>query len=505
MPDAATVLICGAGPAGLFAACELFRHGVRSRVIERRDAPHHEARGTALQPATLEMLGRAGLVEAFLRAGICIRHIQLLGPGLREIVSENFADAGSIYGFQCSLPQWRTEAILREHLHRLGVSVEFGTEVMSIEDDPAGLRVTLETGGKTETVSTPYVLGAGGGRSITRHSMQEHLAGETYSGRYIVADAKVRLRPPPETGRLILGAGGFVLLSPLPDDRRLIFVNRDEADVGDELPTADDLGALLNARAGAEVGLHDVQWVSYFRMHKRFVGRLSDGRRFLLGDAAHLSSPLGGEGLNAALTDAGDIAWKLGLVMRGAARPALLESYVTERELADRHALEVSDEVHQLVMGLVATYAGGGTPCVPPENRMQKLAGLRRRLMLDVSYAGSPIVGPSGAPCIGPPPGERFPARYRLSGVSHHLIVSGEAPGIDRFQARWGALVSVVDAGGLGLDATETGVPERGALLVRPDGFIGFCAVRADADAMEALDAHLASYLVPGQPRARGC
>ena len=223
---APTVLIVGTGPAGLFAACELIRHGVKPRVVERRLAPHGETRGTALQPAVLEILDRAGLIEPFLRAGVPIRHIQLLGPGLREIVTANFANVGCEYEFQCSLPQWRTEAILREHLQSLGLEIEFGKEVTLIEDDPAGLRVTLDTGGRTEVVTAAYVLGAGGGHSVTRHSMQEHLAGETYGGRYVVADVKVSLPCPPECGRVIVGPTGFGLFSPLPDDRWLIFVNR---------------------------------------------------------------------------------------------------------------------------------------------------------------------------------------------------------------------------------------------------------------------------------------
>ena len=286
---APTVLIVGTGPAGLFAACELIRHGVKPRVVERRLAPHGETRGTALQPAVLEILDRAGLIEPFLRASVRIRHIQLLGPGLREIVTANFADTGCEYEFQCGLPQWRTEAILREHLESLGLEIEFGKEVTLIEDDPAGLRVTLDTGGRTEVVTAAYVLGAGGGHSVTRHSMQEHLAGETYGGRYVVADVKVSLPCPPECGRVIVGPTGFGLFSPLPDDRWLIFVNRDKADTRSELPTAAELGALLNARIGVDVGLRDLRWVSYFKMHKRAVERVSDGRRRPIGNAARRS------------------------------------------------------------------------------------------------------------------------------------------------------------------------------------------------------------------------
>lgn len=493
----ADVLIVGSGPAGLFAACEFVRHGVKPRVVERRLAPHHEARGTALQPATLDIIDRAGLIEPFLRAGVRIRQVQLLGPGLQEISTTKFVGIGCKYEFQCSQPQWQTETILRDHLQSLGVSIEYGTEVKSIEDDPAGLRVTLETGGRTESFTAAYVLGAGGAHSVTRHSMQEHLDGETYDGRFIVADAKVRLPCPPECGRVIVGPTGFALFSPLPGDHWLIFVNRNETDTRPELPTAEELGALLNARIGVDLGLHDLRWVSYFKMHKRAAERLTDGRRFLLGDAAHLSSPLGGEGLNAAFMDAADIAWKLALVIRGKARPSLLDSFAAERGIADHHVLEVSDEVHSFVMNFIAMCDGGSAPALPPTDPAEDMAAARRRSMLDISYAGSALVGQAGGADDGLLPGTRFPACHFLSGTCHHLIAFGETPRLDYLRARWGKLVSIVDASTAQFDAIVAGVPNGGAILVRPDGFVGFRADPADEKTMNALDAHLATYLIP--------
>jgi 2-polyprenyl-6-methoxyphenol hydroxylase-like FAD-dependent oxidoreductase len=495
--SAPSALIIGSGPAGLFAACELVRQGVKPRIVEKRLAPHHETRGTALQPAVLEIIDRAGLIEPFIRAGVHIKHSQLLGPGMRQIASADFGGIGCRYEFQCSQPQWRTEQILRDHLAERGVKVEYGAEVTAINPDPEIVQVTLDIGGRTEVVKSRYILGAGGARSITRHSMQEHLVGETYGGQYVVGDVKLGLAIPQETARIFVGPIGFVLCAPLPEDRWLIFVSRDMADRRSDLPSAAELGAMVNARVSADVGLSDLRWVSYFKMHRREAESLGDGRRFLLGDAGHMSSPLGGEGINAAFMDGADIAWKLALVLRGVARPSLLDTYAIERGIADRHALEVSNDIHARIVELVALFAAGGTPEVEPSAAEEIVAVARKRSMLDVSYAGSPLVGEAGAGYGNPAPGERFAASLRLKGERFHLLVFGEAPGLDKVRARWDGLVTIVDGSAERFDRVEAGAPDGGAVLIRPDGFIGFRAAPANAATMAALDAHLARYFIP--------
>jgi 6-methylpretetramide 4-monooxygenase / 4-hydroxy-6-methylpretetramide 12a-monooxygenase len=219
-----------------------------------------------------------------------------------------------------------------------------------------------------------------------------------------------------------------------------------------------------------------------------------------MGDAAHLSSPIGGEGLNSALMDAADIAWKLALVVRGEALRSLLDAYAIERQLADRHVLEVSDMLHRGALALAAA----ATAPAPPPDPARILALARARAMLDVSYAGSPLVGehpgtdaapPGSLP--GPRPGERFPERIRLTGTRHALLLFGAGAPPDPFRRRWRDLVAMEDAAGF--DAARSGVPAGGALLVRPDGFIGYRLAQAGEAGFAALDAHLASYLAPAR------
>ena len=492
----------GAGPSGLFAALELARHGVRARVVEREPKPHRQARATAFQPATLEILAAAGVLDSVLASSVHLHGARMYDAELHQVGELSFEGVGCRWEFQCSLPQWRTEEILEERLVKLGGEVERGITVNSLGVRENGVDVSLKRAdGATETVEAEWVVGAGGAHSITRRSMGESLIGESYRGTSLVADVQVNCGLPRDAAAFIAGVEGFVMIAPLPGDRWITFVGDLDADEVDRFESGASVSAVervIQRRASAAVHVDDVDWAATFRMHRRLVTQLAGGRRFLLGDAGHLSSPFGGEGMNSGTHDAQNLAWKLALHLHGRGRPELVDSFASERFAADRHVLQVADRLHEAVYAAIES-ARTGIP--RPARSPDEAAELARaRAMLDMSYAGSPIVGEyrgeGDAGATRPHPGEQYPDRAALTATGHHLLLFGDVdePALARLDRRWRGLVDVSRATG---DPARAGSSSDGAVLVRPDGYIGFRSIPADAKGLEALDTHLDTHLVP--------
>jgi 2-polyprenyl-6-methoxyphenol hydroxylase-like FAD-dependent oxidoreductase len=493
------VLIIGAGPSGLFAAAELARHGVKARLVEQDLQPHRQARATAIQPGTLEILDSVGLLPPFLAASERVHCSRLYGPQMCVVGSMTHDGLGCSCEFQCSLPQYETQRILEEHLVSLGGAVERGVAATQVENDSDGVAVQLaHADGKVETIRPRIVIGAGGAHSVTRHSMSEPLEGTTYRGNFLVADIAMPAPFPRREAGVICGPNGLLLLAPLPGGRWISFQDLEESI---DAVSAEEVLARVELRLGTKYRPTDVSWHAPFRMHRRIVSRLADGRRFLIGDAAHLSSPFGGEGLNAGLHDGHDLAWKLALVLRGYASRALLDGYMIERRMADHHVLAVSDQVHHSIVD-VAKAARERREIEPAVVDPIAAALVRNsRAMIDVDYWGSPLVvdyGSGAATAKGPRPGQWYPDWARFGGTSHRVLVFGESAERDSFatmERRWSGLAEF--AHNPSVDPVRAGLPAGGVVLIRPDGHIGFRFPSADAEAFAALDRHLGSYLTP--------
>jgi 2-polyprenyl-6-methoxyphenol hydroxylase-like FAD-dependent oxidoreductase len=493
------VLIIGAGPSGLFAASELARHGVDVRLIDQETRPHHEARATAIQPGTLEILDSVGLLPPFLEAAEHVHRVRVYGPDMSELSALDFEGIDCRCEFQCSLPQYETQRILEGHLASLGGVVERGVTATKVEADANDLSVELtHADGSVESVHPDVVIGAGGAHSVTRHSMSSPLEGTTYQGHFLVADIEMQAPVPRDQGSFFCGPEGMMLLAPLPGGRWLTFQDLEE---GVQSVSAEDVVARTEARMGGRSRPTDVAWFSPFRMHRRIVSRLSEGRRFLIGDAAHLSSPFGGEGLNSGLHDGYDLAWKLALVLRGHALPSLLDDYALERQIADRHVLDVSDDVHTGIIGIADAVREGREPPAAAADPVATALLRNSRVMIDFDYVGSPLIadyGGDGAETAEPHPGQRYPDWTLFGGMAHHVLVFGpvaDAASLARLSRRWSELVNVSQDPGV--DPARAGVPRGGVVLVRPDGHIGFRSLSVDAGAIAALDRHLSSYLTP--------
>jgi 6-methylpretetramide 4-monooxygenase / 4-hydroxy-6-methylpretetramide 12a-monooxygenase len=492
------VLIVGAGPSGLFAAAELIRHGVRARLIERETRPHHEARATTIQAGTLEILDSVGLLPPFIESAEHVRCARILGSDMAELRTTSFDGIDCRCQFQCVLPQFETERILEQYLVSQGGSVERGVTATKMEVHADDVLVELLLAdGRVEPVHPSIIIGAGGAHSVTRASMNELLEGATYEGHFLVADIAMRAPLPRDECSIICGPDGLILLSPLPDGRWISFQDLEETE-----PTVstEDIIARIEVRLGARCRPTDVAWFSPFRMHRRIVSRLTDGRRFLIGDAAHLSSAFGGEGLNAGLHDAYDLAWKLALVSRGKARRSLLQDYAVERLIADRHTLDVSDQVHSGIVGISETVRQRRQVPAAVTNPFAEALQRNARAMIDIDYAGSPLVTDyqeSGTVSAEPHPGQRYPDWTRFGGTFHHLLVFGPVAEVERLAQmgrRWSKCVKV--SCNPDVDPARAGIPTGGIVLIRPDGHIGFRSSSADAAALSALDRHLSSYLI---------
>ncbi len=500
MSERPKALIVGAGPTGLVMAHELARDGIQCRLIDK--APHRamESRAIAIHSRTVETFELMGLADAFLGAGHRITGVNMHGES-GPIAHAAFGMLDTRYPFVLGVPQDETERILGERLLRLGVQVERNSELISLAQRESGVSVRLRNGDRVEEVETDWLLGCDGAHSTVREQLGISFSGATYPELFVLADVKVAGDLDHAEAQVWLQREGALAFFPLPEDRWRLIITNSPPDWHDE-PSLAQCQALVDERGLDHLRLGDPRWTSVFRIHRREAARFRQDRVFLLGDAAHIHSPVGGQGMNMGIQDAFNLARKLSLVLRGEGNPQLLDSFEAERKPIDEAVIRQTDRGTRLI-----SLHGSVTRFVRDHlmSLLTQLPAMAEKLAdglsgLAVNYRHSPIVEEHGAGMAGPAAGDRAPdaplvtakdgALLRLYDLfaehRHVLLLVGDGPealppALPRFPESVFAAHRVVPPGTSGGDYVDReGVVAKhygsgpAAYLVRPDGYVGF-------------------------------
>lgn len=488
------VLIAGAGPTGLVLALWLTRLGVPVRVIDRTAEPGTTSRALAVQARTLEFYRQVSLADAVVAGGVRVANVNLWVHGVRaaRVPLRHIGEWVSPYPFALVYPQDAHERLLIDRLGELGVRVERRTELLRFGQHAAGVRATLRRpDGSEEVCDAAYLAGCDGASSTVREALGVGFPGGTYTGLFYVADVDATGPATDDELHVDLEEADFVLVFPLKGKGRVRLVGTVRDLPGGDRGTLTFEDVRGKAVERLKVTVERVNWFSTYRVHHRVAGHFRRGRAFLLGDAAHVHSPVGGQGMNTGIGDAVNLAWKLAAVLTGGAPAELLDTYEPERIAFARRLVATTDRGFTLVTarGRVARFVR--TQIVPRlVPLLFRLPPVRRFLFRTVSQTGvayrtSPLsAGAAGAvrggdrlPWVPTGPGRDNFAP--LASLDWQVHVYGEPrPGLAETCARL-RLPLYAFAWQPGM--RRAGLARGGLYLVRPDGYVALADPAADA------------------------
>lgn len=494
------VLIAGAGPTGLTLACELARRGIPFRLVEAAAGPQPGSRGKGVQPRTLEVFENLGVIDRVLANGRLAMPIHAYGPDGQLTVGgaepEELRNRPDVpYTTSLITPEWRIEEALRLRLAELGGSIEFGTALAGFEQSDGGVTALVRRGNTAETITARWLVGCDGGHSVVRKQAGITFDGETLEDvRMIVADVQVDGLD--RDSWYIWRSGPGLSLCPLPSTD--VFQLQAGVAPGEdpELGCEHLQRIVEQSTRRTDIHLHGLEWSSLWRANIRLVDRYRAGHVFLAGDAAHIHSPAGGQGMNTGIQDAHNLGWKLAAAHAGAA-PALLDSYEAERRPVAAHVLALSNARLREAI----------------EQRGMSVRRDASTIQLDVGYRGLALASDdrsdrdNGEGRAGDAPlraGDRAPDATGLTTVGGERRLFDLLRGGGFMLLRFGVAPTPDEPGGdlTTLHVTDRAVgrddvvdthghlaqayrpTDRALVLIRPDGYVGLISDTGDTEAV---------------------
>ena len=389
------VLIVGAGPVGLFLANECARRNLRWRIIETRPSQSEHSKALAIFPRTLEIFDMAGVAQPFLAAANRVTWVTVI-KHQRQLARIHFTPEDTPYPFVAMVPQDVTENLLVEELRRKGGSVEYETTFTAGVQQDGYVRAALERNGEQTELTAAFVVGCDGAHSAVRHQLNLAFEGAVYEQSFMLADLETNEAQPANEMQLCPSEFGPLAIFPMSLTRRRIVATIEKAD-GDS-PSLELVRKTLAQRAPAGIEALSMRWSSYFRVHHRQVGQMRVGRMFIAGDAAHIHSPFGGQGMNTGLQDVWNLAWKLDLALRSGNSEQLLDSYTAERRPVIKDVIETTDRLTKVMGTLSAVAQAVRDTMLPTMSHLAPLqhAFVRKLSQLGITYHGSPMVEGAG-------------------------------------------------------------------------------------------------------------
>lgn len=515
------ILIVGAGPTGLAVANLLARFHINFRMIDARAGPVDESRALVMHGRTLELLDKLDLADHAIASGQKMMAVDVLVNGKPAAVLSLNAPGSQVSPYQYSLvyEQSQTERLLLEGMKDFSPQVEWNTHLLSLtQTDQEATAVIRRSGGGEETITAAYVVGADGASSTVRHALGMPFEGSTYTYGFFLADVEMTWPRGRDNWYLDLTREGFYSFFPMYGGNRFrIVASVTPEQIAKGELSFEELRELLARQRGLAITMTSANWISIYRVHHRMAKQFRVGRCFLVGDAAHIHTPAGGQGMNTGIGDAYNLAWKLALVVNKQAHSNLLESYERERQPVARAVLGGTDKVFGMQVTGDPVWQRARLSLIPPLVKMLAALGLDKWVykiaaQMWIAYRKSPAVSERYAhgKGSGVRAGDRAPYGLFeeglqqqtsvfsvLKGVEHHLLLFEglHADGtLETFQEKVKDLLKgytvplalhPIPAENRTLHKVYDAQRSR-LFLIRPDGYIAYSGQATDLESFKA-------------------